>query len=98
MTEYFALASGAVGSRLSVGASTVRTLVGDTLGLLVQNITTVVAALIIAFASNWILAFIMIAVSPLLLIQGYLQSKFMKAFSVDAKVSVTECSLLSLDY
>jgi len=85
--------SGAVGARLSVDASTVKGIVGDSLSLLVQNITTVVAGLVIAFTANWILAFIVLAVSPLILMQGMVQMKFLKGFSGDAKVSLEGFSI-----
>lgn len=78
--------SGAIGARLSSDASTVRSLVGDGLGLLVQNISTFLAGLIIAFAANWMLALIMCCVLPLVGLQGFLQIKFYKGFSADAKV------------
>lgn len=71
---------------MSTDASTVRSLVGDALALIVQNIATVAAGLLIALLANWMLALIVIAVSPLLLIQGYIQAKFTKGFSADAKV------------
>ncbi|KAI9197883.1 hypothetical protein LWI28_006057 [Acer negundo] len=89
--------SGAIGARLSTDASTVRSLVGDALALIVQNITTVTAGLIIAFSANWILAFIILAVSPLMLIQGYVQTKFLKGFSADAKVMYEEASQVAND-
>ncbi|KAH7568643.1 hypothetical protein ACOSQ2_011985 [Xanthoceras sorbifolium] len=89
--------SGAIGARLSTDASTVRSLVGDALALIVQNITTITAGLIIAFTANWILAFIILAVSPLMLIQGYLQTKFLKGFSADAKVMYEEASQVAND-
>ncbi|XP_065879863.1 ABC transporter B family member 9 [Euphorbia lathyris] len=90
-------ASGAVGARLSTDASTVRTLVGDTLALIVQNIATIIAALIIAFTANWILALAILAVSPLLFFQGYVQAKFTKGFSADAKVMYEEASQVAND-
>ncbi|KAJ1377927.1 P-loop containing nucleoside triphosphate hydrolase [Sesbania bispinosa] len=89
--------SGAVSARLATDASTVRTLVGDTLALIVQNIATVTAGLVIAFTANWILAFVVLAVSPLLLIQGYLQTKFLKGFSADAKAKYEEASQVAND-
>lgn len=64
-----------------------KSLVGDTLALIVQNISTITAGLVIAFTANWILAFIILAVSPLILMQGIIQMKFLKGFSADAKVS-----------
>lgn len=83
---FFSLVSGAVGARLSTDASTIKSLLGDALALIVQNIATVMAGLIIAFTANWKLALIILAVMPVLLVQGYVQMKFMKGFSADAKV------------
>lgn len=80
--------SGAVGARLSTDASTVKALVGDALGLIVQNIATIIAGLVIAFTANWMLAFIVLLVSPIMLFQGYVQTRFIKGFSADAKVSL----------
>lgn len=71
---------------MSTDASTVRSLVGDALALIVQNIATVTTGLIIAFTANWMLAFIVLALSPLIVAQGYAQTKFLTGFSADAKV------------
>lgn len=76
-----------MGARLSVDASTVRSLVGDALGLIAQNIATVVGGLIIAFTANWLLAIIILAVLPLVGLQGFMQMKLLKGFTADAKVS-----------
>lgn len=79
--------SGAIGAKLSADAASVRSLVGDALGLLVQNIATAVAGLVIAFEANWQLAFIILIMLPLLGLNGYVQMKFIEGFSADAKVS-----------
>ena len=79
--------SGAIGARLSADAASVRALVGDALGLLVQNIATALAGLIIAFVASWQLAFILLVLVPLIGINGYIQMKFMKGSNADAKVS-----------
>ncbi|KAL2341081.1 hypothetical protein Fmac_009021 [Flemingia macrophylla] len=91
------LSSGAVGARLSTDASTVKSLVGDTLALIVQNMSTITAGLVISFTANWILAFIILAVSPLVLMQGVIQMKFLKGFSADAKVKYEEASQVAND-
>ncbi|KAK1361013.1 hypothetical protein POM88_045487 [Heracleum sosnowskyi] len=44
---------------LSTDAATVRSLVGDALALVVQNMATVVAGVVIEFTANWILALVM---------------------------------------
>lgn len=79
--------SGAIGARLSANASNVRSLVGDFLALVVQNTSTVIAAVIISFVANWKLAFIILLTIPLVGCQGYLQAKFLQGFSANAKVS-----------
>ncbi|XP_030967976.1 ABC transporter B family member 9-like [Quercus lobata] len=89
--------SGAVGARLSTDASTIKSLLGDALALIVQNIATVMAGLIIAFTANWKLALIILAVMPVLFVQGYVQMKFMKGFSADAKVMYEEASQVAND-
>ncbi|KAK7853008.1 ABC transporter B family member 9 [Quercus suber] len=89
--------SGAVSARLSTDASTIRSLLGDALALIVQNIATVMAGLIIAFTANWKLALIILSVMPILFVQGYVQMKFMKGFSADAKVMYEEASQLAND-
>ncbi|XP_027930326.1 ABC transporter B family member 9-like [Vigna unguiculata] len=88
---------GAVSARLATDASTARSLVGDNLSLIVQNIARITTGLAIAFTANWILAFVILAVSPLLLLQGYLQTKFVERFSADAKVNYEEASQVAND-
>ncbi|XP_059434630.1 ABC transporter B family member 11-like isoform X2 [Corylus avellana] len=77
--------SGALGARLSTDATSVRGLVGDSLSLLVQNIATAIAGLVIAFTANWQLALIVLVLLPLIGVNGYVQIKFMRGFSADAK-------------
>ncbi|KAL6124504.1 hypothetical protein ACLB2K_077016 [Fragaria x ananassa] len=89
--------SGAIGARLSSDASTVKALVGDALALIVQNIATIIAGLTIGFTANWRLALIIIAVSPLLIGQGILQTKFLKGFSADAKLMYEDASQVAND-
>ncbi|XP_019165678.1 PREDICTED: ABC transporter B family member 9-like [Ipomoea nil] len=89
--------SGAVGARLSTDASTVRSLVGDALALIVQNMATVVAGVVIAFTANWILAFIVLVVIPLLGLQGFMQMRLYAGFSANAKVMYEEASQVAND-
>ncbi|KAK7337590.1 hypothetical protein VNO77_18172 [Canavalia gladiata] len=89
--------SGAIGARLSADAASVRALVGDALGLLVQNIATALAGVIIAFIASWQLAFIVLVLVPLIGMNGYIQMKFMKGFSADAKMMYEEASQVAND-
>ena len=78
--------SGAIGARLSTDAAAVKTMVGDTLALVFQNIGTIICGLSIAFSANWQLSLLVLALVPLLGTQGYFQMKMMKGFGNDAKV------------
>jgi len=78
--------SGAVGARLSADASAVKSLVGDSVALIVQNASTLTTGLLIAMIANWKLALVIIVLFPLVGIQGYAQVKFLTGFSADAKV------------
>ncbi|XP_061354694.1 ABC transporter B family member 11-like isoform X1 [Gastrolobium bilobum] len=89
--------SGALGARLSTDAASVRSLVGDALGLLVQNSATAIAGLVIAFEASWELAFIILALVPILGLNGYVQFKFLKGFSADAKKLYEEASQVAND-
>lgn len=89
--------SGAIGARLSADAASVRALVGDALGQLVQNIASAVAGLVIAFIASWQLALIVLVLLPLIGVNGYVQVKFMKGFSADAKKMYEEASQVAND-
>ncbi|KAI3832045.1 hypothetical protein MKW92_050144 [Papaver armeniacum] len=65
--------SGAIGARLSADAAAVR------------NLATAISGLIIAFTASWELALIILVMLPLIGVNGYVQMKFMKGFSGDAK-------------
>lgn len=81
------MSSGNVGARLSVDASNIRRLVGDSLALMVRSTVTVIAGFIIAMVANWRLALVATVVLPLGGLQGFLQIKFLEGFSADAKVA-----------
>ncbi|XP_059436249.1 ABC transporter B family member 21-like [Corylus avellana] len=89
--------SGAIGARLSADAATVRALVGDALGQIVQSIASVVAGLAIAFYASWQMAFIVLAMVPLLGVNGYVQRRSIKGFSADAKAMYEDASQIAND-
>ncbi|KAK3022689.1 hypothetical protein RJ639_047605 [Escallonia herrerae] len=89
--------SGAIGARLSADAATVRALVGDALGQLVQDAASAAAGLAIAFQACWQLALIILALIPLIGVNGYIQLKFSKGFSADAKLMYEEASQVAND-
>ncbi|KAJ4835573.1 ABC transporter B member 11 [Turnera subulata] len=89
--------SGAIGARLSADAATVRGLVGDALAQMVQNLSSAIAGLVIAFTASWELALIVVALVPLIGVNGYVQVKFMKGFSADAKAMYEGASQVAND-
>ncbi|RZC49971.1 hypothetical protein C5167_018397 [Papaver somniferum] len=89
--------SGAIGARLSTDAATVRSLVGDALGLLIENIATLIFGLGVAFLANWKLALIVVVLLPLLGLNAWVQVKLMKGFGGDAKVMYEEASQVASD-
>jgi ATP-binding cassette subfamily B (MDR/TAP) protein 1 len=60
--------------------------VGDNLSLIIQIISTLFTGIVIALIADWKIALIIICVIPLMGIQSYVQIKFLKGFSQDAKV------------
>lgn len=86
--------SGAIGARLSADAASVRALVGDTLAQIVQNGASAIAGLVIAFQACWQLALIVLALLPLIGLNGFVQMKFMQGFSADAKVCMSTQTIL----
>jgi ATP-binding cassette subfamily B (MDR/TAP) protein 1 len=91
------LCSGSLGARLSTDAASVRAMVGDNLALVVQNLSTIVCGLSIAFSANWELSLLILAMVPLLGMQGFMQVKFSKGFSNDAKVEYQDASRVAGD-
>ncbi|KAK4407871.1 ABC transporter B family member 11 [Sesamum angolense] len=89
--------SGMIGARLSADAATVRALVGDALAQIVQDLSSATVGLAIAFAASWQLALIILAMIPLIGLNGYVQIKFMKGFSGDAKAMYEEASQVAND-
>lgn len=68
--------SGNLTSRLAADAPTVRGAVGDALGIVVQNLVTLITGYIIAFVSGWKMTLVITAVLPLLGFSSYMQIKF----------------------
>ncbi|XP_044500474.1 ABC transporter B family member 21-like [Mangifera indica] len=89
--------SGAIGSRLSSDAASVRSLVGDTLSLILQNTATAVSGLVIAFKASWRLSFLILAVFPLLAISSYIQLRSVQRFGGKLKQGHQEASQVVSD-
>ncbi|CAI5535201.1 unnamed protein product, partial [Closterium sp. Naga37s-1] len=89
--------SGAIGSRLSSDATHVHSIVGDRLSLAVQNAATLVAGLILAFSSSWILSFIVLAQLPLIAAGSIFQMRSLQGFADDAKQAYETATRIASD-
>ncbi|KAI3843053.1 hypothetical protein MKX03_018308 [Papaver bracteatum] len=86
------ICSGAIETWLSTDALRVQNLVGDSLALWVQSLTTIIAAVIIAFISNWQLTLVIVAILPLLASEGYLRMKLIQSSNGDGTVKYEEAN------
>ncbi|KAG6409945.1 hypothetical protein SASPL_127988 [Salvia splendens] len=89
--------SGAVGLRLAADVKCVRSLVGESLGLVVQNVATAVAGLLIGFEASWELSLIVMAMLPLIGLHGYVHMKFVLGFSGDSQKLYEEATQAASD-
>ncbi|KAF7802891.1 ABC transporter B family member 11-like [Senna tora] len=88
---------GAIGARLAIDAASVRALVGDALGLLIQDVSTAIIALVISFEANWQLSLVILVLLPLLVVNGQVQVKSMQGFGSNAKKQYEEASQIAND-
>ncbi|GJN36121.1 hypothetical protein PR202_gb24959 [Eleusine coracana subsp. coracana] len=58
---------------------------------------SIACCLVIAFASNWQLSLIILALIPLIGLNGWIQMKFIQGFSADAKLMYEEASQVAND-
>ncbi|KAL9318790.1 hypothetical protein ACSQ67_015307 [Phaseolus vulgaris] len=89
--------SGAISARLFADAALVRALVGDALGLLVQNSASALAGLIIAFTASWQMTLVILVLVPILGFNFYVKMKLLKKFSADVKMMYEEASQVAND-
>lgn len=84
--------SGAIVGRLASDTVFVRGAVGDQVGVLLQNIVTMVGALAIAFAASWSMCLVVLATLPILAVANVFQTKFMMGFSSEADTLYNEAN------
>lgn len=89
--------SGAIGSRLSADAASIRSIAGDVLSLIVQNISTAIVGIAIAMTANWKLACIGLCFVPCVFAQSFAQARFMRGFSANAKEMYEQASTIASD-
>ncbi|KAK3152890.1 hypothetical protein QOZ80_2BG0164960 [Eleusine coracana subsp. coracana] len=89
--------SGAIGSRLSADAASIRSIAGDVVSLMVQNISTAIVGIVIAMIANWKLACIVLCFVPCVFAQSFAQARFMRGFSANAKEMYEQASTIASD-
>ncbi|XP_020696967.1 ABC transporter B family member 11-like [Dendrobium catenatum] len=89
--------SGAIGSKLSSDAATLKSIVGDSLALLVQNTTTLIGGLTLALLASWQLSLIVLALLPFISLKGCIRMNSRKGFSADAKMMYEEANQVAND-
>ncbi|WCJ37207.1 ABC transporter family protein [Euphorbia peplus] len=87
--------SAAICARLATEASTVRSLVGDRMSLLVQAVFGSLFAYAVSLYLSWRLSLVMIAVQPLVVGSYYLRSVLMKSMAGKAQKAQKEGSQLA---
>ena len=83
--------SGAIASRLSTDTLSIRGAVGDQLGIIIQNLVSVVAAYVIAFIAGWKMTLVLTATAPLVGVGAWLGAKAMLGFSNEVCVYLPVC-------
>ena len=73
--------SGAIAGRLSTDTLHIRGAVGDQMGMVIQNLVTIIGAYVIAFTAGWKMTLVITAAVPLLGAGAWINAKFMLGFS-----------------
>ncbi|KAK4346348.1 hypothetical protein RND71_032687 [Anisodus tanguticus] len=89
--------TGAVCSRLAKDANVVRSLVGDRMALLIQTISAVIIACTMGLVIAWRLAWVMIAVQPLIIVCYYCKRVLLKSMSKKSIKAQEESSKLAAE-
>ncbi|KAJ8546291.1 hypothetical protein K7X08_018874 [Anisodus acutangulus] len=89
--------TGAVCSRLAKDANVVRSLVGDRMALLIQTISAVTIACTMGLVIAWRLAWVMIAVQPLIIVCYYCKRVLLKSMSKKSIKAQEESSKLAAE-
>eukprot|EP01018_Ginkgo_biloba_P034173 Gb_33057 [translate_table: standard] len=84
-----------ISSRLASDATNVKTVVGDRLFLLVQNLTVFVASFAVCFRAQWQMTLVLLATFPLLITATIVQRLSMKGFGGDQAKAHSEATMVA---
>ncbi|XP_069816579.1 ATP-binding cassette sub-family B member 5 isoform X2 [Dendropsophus ebraccatus] len=89
--------TGALTTRLSTEASQIQTATGSRLGLLAQNFSTMGLSIIIGFFYGWELALLILAMTPVLVVTGLLETRALIGFANRDKKDLQEAGKIATE-
>eukprot|EP00192_Tetraselmis_astigmatica_P000802 CAMPEP_0117691884 /NCGR_PEP_ID=MMETSP0804-20121206/25998_1 /TAXON_ID=1074897 /ORGANISM="Tetraselmis astigmatica, Strain CCMP880" /LENGTH=1263 /DNA_ID=CAMNT_0005505227 /DNA_START=142 /DNA_END=3933 /DNA_ORIENTATION=+ len=89
--------SGALTGTLGTDAALVRGAVGDTMGLMVQNLFTFGAGFTIAFINGWQMTLVILGAVPLIVFAGLIQAKIGTGFSEGASKETADADQIATE-
>lgn len=89
--------TGALTTRLSTEASQIQTATGSRLGLLAQNFASMGLSIIIAFFFGWELSLLILAMTPVLVVTGLLETRALIGFANRDKKDLQEAGKIATE-
>lgn len=86
--------AGTLTARLSTDCQLVNTMTTTTISILIQNVSTLIAGIVIAFVHEWRTALVALGLLPLMVIAGLIQMSFNTGFSDKTDASYKDSSNL----
>ncbi|KAM4028834.1 ATP-binding cassette sub-family B member 5-like isoform 2-T2 [Anomaloglossus baeobatrachus] len=89
--------TGALTTRLSTEASQIQTATGSRLGLLSQNFASMGLCIILAFIYGWEMALLVLAMTPILVVTGLLETRALTGFANRDKKDLQEAGKIATE-
>ncbi|GAB1600864.1 multidrug resistance protein 1A-like [Argonauta hians] len=89
--------TGVLCSRLSVDSGRIKANTGEKIGMLLQNTTNLVTALVIAFVYGWQLALLIIGFIPVIALSAALENKLLRNTLIESSSALEEATTLSME-
>lgn len=89
--------SGVLINRLSTDASQIKSITNESLGVIIQNVWTLVGGLAMAFYYGWELAVVILAAGPLLVCGGYVRSRFIRGYANKSRENFDKASQTTME-
>ena len=89
--------AGTLTARLSTDCQLVSTVTTTTVSILIQNLSTLISGIIIAFANEWRTSLVALGLLPLMIISGAIQMAFNTGFSDKTDAAYKDSSNLIME-